>query len=67
MQDRPPAALAYMQQRVSNGEMSGEIAEAKEREHAHVVQLSKSRSGVKTFLEIAPSDRNYVALKNLLS
>ena len=60
--EAPADATAAIEAGIQSGELQRWIVESKNTEHAHVLELSKTREGVKTYLLGAPSDRAYSVL-----
>ncbi len=60
--EAPADATAAIEAGIQSGELPRWIVDSKNTEHAHVLELSKTREGVKTYLLGAPSDRAYSAL-----
>jgi hypothetical protein len=60
--DPPVDALTYIEQRVRAGKIERRIVEEKEREHAYVSDMAKTREGILALLSQAPPNRNFEAL-----
>jgi hypothetical protein len=62
----PGEALTWISDSIARGELPAWVVEEKNREHAQMLHLSKTREGVQTYLRECPSDRSYPALARLL-
>ena len=60
--EAPPEALQHIQQLVRLGDFPLDGVEAKDREHAYVSDLSKTREGIRTYFGRNPPDRTFEAL-----
>lgn len=64
--EAPAEALAYIDEAIRKGEIPAAIVEAKNLEHAYMLELSKTPGGVKRYLSGAPPGRSYSALQRIL-
>lgn len=64
--ERSVEALAHLQQAIRDGYLTAEATERKDKEHSHVLAMSRSPASVRQFLDSAPADRNFRALAALM-
>jgi hypothetical protein len=59
-------AAAFMEAVVRDGVVPSEVVEEKNREHAYVSRMAKTRDGILTYLNEAPPDRTFRVLERLV-
>ena len=64
--DVPTEAREFIARLAREGELPPDAAEAQEHEHAYILELSKTRDGIRTYFSRNPPDRSFEALAKVV-